>query len=619
VSETAKDLVGSAGSALMQGRLPEAERLAKEALRFEPENVQAHLLVGVVAGNLNRNEEALGHFKKVWEADPNSYEALFWLSTIHRRQSEHGLALEFAERALRLRPEDAHSHNSIGLCYMDLMRLEDAAKHLKRAADIRQDMPQIFHNLGTVLHMLGRDVEAAQAFDKSLMLSPRSGEGWMSLAQVLISLTNHEMALECAKRAISLEPNSGLAHLVTASALVECGLTGQAEKHLERAVQLDPKEARALALLGQRRQSLGRFEEANKYLLEAMDIDPKQGFPYFAYAHNNKIAENDRPLVEKMEEIVADGGLAPRQLNFFYYGLGRSYESLGEYEKAMHYFDEANSLANKIKFGEARFDRDAHRKRFDLLVQTFTKTLLETNTVDANPSGVPIVIVGMMRSGTTLCEQMLSSHSQVGASGENRFWPIKRSEWYGKNGDMFKPSRMPKFAKLYIEALRKVVPDAPHITDKMPANYEYLGPIHLALPNARLIHMRRNPVDTCISIYATPNRVAVEYAYDRGNIVFAYEQYLRLMEHWRAVLPADRFLEVNYEDLVADRETQLRRMLDFMGLEWEEAVMQHQENQRNVNTPSLWQVRQPIYKTSVERWRHYEPWLGEFEKLLMLS
>jgi len=601
---------------LVQGRLAEAEKLARQALEISPEEIQAHLLLGVVTGNFNRNDESLEHFGKVLAADPNSYEALFWHSTIYRRLGNKDLALEFGERALKLRPDDAHSHNNIGLCLMDLMRLEESAEHFRRAAAIRQDMPQIFHNLGTVLYMLGRDMEAAQAFDKSLMLAPKSSEGWLSLAQVMISLTNYEVALECARRAVSLEPNSGLAHLITASALVEYGLTGEAEKHLEKAVQLDPKEARALALLGQRRQSLGRFEEANRYLLKAMEIDPKQGFPYFAYAHNNKVSEKDRPMVDRMEEIVAEGGLPPRQLNFFLYGLGRAYETLGEYEKAMHYFDEANRVAGRIKFGEQRFDREAHARRFDRHIKTFTRPFLEQNAGSGNPSDVPIVIVGMMRSGTTLCEQMLSSHTQVGAAGEVRYWPNKRPEWLGENGQPFKASRMAKFADLYLQTLRKIVPNDPHVTDKMPANYEYVGPIHIALPNARIIHMRRNPVDTCISIYTTPNRVAVEYAYDRGNIVFAYKQYRRLMEHWRAVMPADRFLEVQYEDLVADRETQLRRMLEFIGLEWEEAVMQHQENARNVNTPSLWQVRQPIYKTSVERWRRYEPWLGEFRELL---
>ena len=222
----------------------------------------------------------------------------------------------------------------------------------------------------------------------------------------------------------------------------------------------------------------------------------------------------------------------------------------------------------------------------------------------------------MMRSGTTLVEQILSSHSQIGASGENRFWPLNRPALFGSSGRTLKPSDLPGFGRRYVEALRKVVPSDKHVTDKMPANYEMLGAIHVALPNARIIHMKRNPVDTCISIYATPNRVPIDYAYDRENIVFAYEQYLRLMEHWRTVLPANRFLEVNYEDIVQDRETQARKMLDLIGLDWDEALMHHEQNQRNVITPSLWQVRQPIYTSSVERWRRYEPWLGAFKKLM---
>jgi hypothetical protein len=150
----------------------------------------------------------------------------------------------------------------------------------------------------------------------------------------------------------------------------------------------------------------------------------------------------------------------------------------------------------------------------------------------------------------------------------------------------------------------------------MPANHENVGMLHMIFPGVRIIHMRRHPVDTCVSIYTTPNRVPIEYAYDRGNIVHAYKQYLRLMDHWRAVVPADRFLEVDYEELIRDQEVQLQRIVEFLGVGWDERLLRHESNFRTVITPSLWQVRQPVYTSSIERWRRYEPWLGEFKELL---
>jgi tetratricopeptide (TPR) repeat protein len=458
-------------------------------------------------------------------------------------------------------------------------------------------------------------MDAAKSFDRALVLSPNSIDSWLSLGQVLLSQTNPGEAAKCARRALKMNPNSAEGHLLLASALVEDSLTGEAEVHLKKAIELNPSDARAQGLLGQRFQSLGKFEEANACLEKSIELEPRQGFSYFAYVHNNKVTERDRGRIDAMEALVSQAELDPRQMMFLYYGLGRAYETLKEYEKAMRNFDHANRVARKLKFGDAKLDRAAYSREFDWLIDTFTPAFFDRHRRAGDSSAVPIVIVGMMRSGTTLAEQILSAHPRIGAAGEQRFWPSSRPTLIGERGKLFRPERLGPTGKQYVEALLKICPGARHVTDKMPANYELLGPIHAALPNARIIHMRRNSVDTCISIYATPNRVPVEFAYDRSNIVFAYREYQRLMEHWRAVLPADRFIEVNYEDVVADRETQVRRMLDLIGLEWDDALMHHETNDRNVVTPSMWQVRQPIYTSSVERWRRYEPWLGEFEEL----
>jgi len=611
-----EELLRRAGAAHGAGRLAEAEQFVTRALAIEPGNVQANLLMGVLAGKTGRVALALEHFNQVIDSDPRSFEALFWLAMLHRKQKDLVLATEFARRAVQLREGDAHGHNNLGLCLLDQVELEEAIKEFRRALAILPDQPPILHNLGTALYLLGRDMDAAKAFDRALVLSPRSIGSFLNLGQVLLSQTNPGEAAKCARRALALNPNLAEAHLLLASALVEDSLTGEAEVHMKRAIELNPADAQAHGLLGQRFQSLGKFEDANSHLHKSMDLEPKQGFAYFAYVHNNRVTENDRALVEKMEQLVEGSGLDPRQMMFLHYGLGKAFEGLKEYEKAMKNFEQANRVARKLKFGDAIFDREAYSKEFDWLIETFSRAFIDQNRQAGNPSDVPIVIVGMMRSGTTLAEQILSSHPMIGAAGEQRFWPLSRHQLFGDAGADFRAERLPQFGGQYVEALKKIVPGAQHITDKMPANYELLGPIHAALPNARIIHMRRNPVDTCISIFATPNRVPVDFAYDRSNIVFAYREYLRLMEHWRSVLPADRFIEVNYEDVVSDRETQARRMLDLIGLDWDDALLHHESNERNVITPSLWQVRQPIYTSSVERWRRYEPWLGEFSSLL---
>ena len=610
------ELLKSANLAHSGGRLAESEAHARQALSLAPENIQLHLLLGVLAGKTGRPAVAKGHFKQVLAKNPDSFESLFWLSMLDRQDKNLDGALAYAEKARKVRPDDAFANNNIGMCYMDLLRLEEAVASFQKAASVRSDMAPIFHNLGTALYLVGRDLDAAMAFDRALALAPNSIDSFLSLGQVLISQTNPEAAIVCARKAIAINPKSATAELLMASALVENSQADLAETHLKKAVALDPQDAKAHALLGQRYQSMGRFDEANQHLRRSMELEPKQGFAYFAYVHNNKVTEQDRSMVERMEQLVSDGGLPPREMDFLYYGLGKAFEGLKEYEKAMANFDHANRLARKIKFGEMPFDREKYRRSVDWMIGTFSKQFIEANRPKGNPSSLPIVIVGMMRSGTTLAEQILSSHPLVTAAGEHRFWPMNIPALFGPDGNSFQAGNLPKFGERYVNALKSVAPGGVHVTDKMPANYEYLGPIHVALPNARIIHMRRHPVDTCVSIYATPNRVPVDYAYDRGNIVFAYQEYQRLIEHWRSVLPEDRFIEVNYEDVVADRQTQIERMVKVVGLNWDEALLHHEENRRNVNTPSLWQVRQPIYTSSVERWKRYEPWLGEFQDLL---
>ncbi|HWD41707.1 MAG TPA: sulfotransferase [Fimbriimonas sp.] len=613
MSNEVQSLLASANAAHAAGRLREAESLARNALGKDAENVQAHLLLGVLAGKTNRDAEARTHLERVYHSDPNSFEAAFWLSLLSRRGGKTDEAIGFAQVALKIRPTDAFGLNNLGLCLLDALRLEEAAEAFRKAALARPEMAQIHHNLGTALYMLGQDEEAAKAFDLALARNPRSVESFLGLGQTMISLTEPQVAEDAARRALSLAPQNVEAHLLLANALAENGRTVQAEDQMRKALALNPNDAKAHALLSMRLQSVGRFDEANEHLVKSMQLEPDQGFAYFAYAFNNKIKEKDRRLVETMERLTSEGGLPPREIDFLHYALGRSYESLGEYEKAWVQFTEANRLARKIKFGDEVFDRHAYSKEIDWLIETFSGEL----AAGESSSDLPILIVGMMRSGTTLAEQILSSHPEIGPAGEQRFWPRARPTMFGKSGFRFDASTLPPLASKYVNTLRDMAPGARHVTDKMPANYELLGPIHMALPNARLIHMRRDPMDTCVSIFATPNRVPVEYAYDFSNIAFAYREYRRLMEHWRKILPADRFLEVRYEDLVRDREAQTRRMLEFVGVEWDEAVLHHERNVRSVITPSLWQVRQPIYSTSVDRWRRYEPWVGKFVEELV--
>jgi hypothetical protein len=227
-----------------------------------------------------------------------------------------------------------------------------------------------------------------------------------------------------------------------------------------------------------------------------------------------------------------------------------------------------------------------------------------------------VFIVGMPRSGTTLLEQILSSHPAVAPGGELPFWIQRLDDSNASAIGRAEAGGLTEAAEEYLRLLRQIGPHALRVTDKAPFNFEFLGQLRLALPNARIIHCLRRPIDTGLSIFFTNFTQEQRYAWDQGDIVFQYRQYERLMDHWRRVLRPERFTEVQYETLVADREAETRRLIAFCGLDWDEACLAPERNDRKVQTSSLWQARQPVYKTSVERWRRYEPWLGELRELL---
>ena len=286
----------------------------------------------------------------------------------------------------------------------------------------------------------------------------------------------------------------------------------------------------------------------------------------------------------------------------------------------MLHYNRANELDHQLKVGIAPFDRAQLSQTAEFLIHTFTPDFFSSHDDAGLDSDVPIFVVGMMRSGTTLAEQILSSHADVGGAGEQLFWPERAGsserlfQMVGGRPELLE-DRLQLLAKEYLALLAKLSPDTSHVVDKMNTNYLLLGLLHVAFPKAKIIHMNRHPVDTCLSIWATPVANGIDLCASKENIVFAYQQYLRIMDHYRLVLPKETLLDVQYEELVTDQERVTREISDFCGLVWDEACLRPEANERSVKTPSVWQVRQPIYKTSTARWKKFEPWLGAFAEL----
>jgi hypothetical protein len=318
-----------------------------------------------------------------------------------------------------------------------------------------------------------------------------------------------------------------------------------------------------------------------------------------------------------MEAALATPGLEAAQRLRLHLAVGKAADDLGDYALAMQHFDAADA----VRRGFGSFDPAAFSAEVDRLIARCTPELIARAPELGGPDATPVLIIGMPRSGTTLVEQIVSMHPEVGAGGELNFWNERGAAWHrtgaaGNETPFLATEFLAKAAADYLRVLRTMAPKAARVTDKMPFNFLWAGLTHLAFPRAVIIHCCRAAVDTALSIHQTHFNPSLAFPTGGAELVAYFRCYQRVTDHWRRVLPPDRFLEVDYEELTREPEPIIRRIIAACGLGWHDACLRPESNPRAVKTPSKWQTRQPIYRTSVARWRRYEPWLGPLRALV---
>ncbi|MGH7015827.1 MAG: sulfotransferase family protein, partial [Caulobacteraceae bacterium] len=346
-------------------------------------------------------------------------------------------------------------------------------------------------------------------------------------------------------------------------------------------------------------------------LERGLELDPNRVEALNVLSTNKKFTTRDLPLIARMRACAERKNLGVSEQIAIRFALGKALDDLGAYGEAMAQFDAGNRLRASL----GRLDRDLLERQTNHAIDITPPGFLERRSDLGGLDETPILIVGMPRSGTTLVEQILSSHPDVAPGGELPFWREKVRLGAAVFGPDAPAEGARRLANDYLAVLRAISPSAARVTDKTPFNFAHLGLVRQTFPRAAIVHCRRSPVDTCLSNYMTNFATRFDYACDRSDLVFFYRQYLRLMAHWREVLPAERFVEVEYEALIADPEPLTRALVAACGLEWADACLAPHRNPRAVRTASIWQARQPIYASSVARWRRYAPWLGELEEL----
>jgi tetratricopeptide (TPR) repeat protein len=381
---------------------------------------------------------------------------------------------------------------------------------------------------------------------------------------------------------------------------------------LRRVLETERNNAVALDLLANTLADAGRFAEARGYFLRAIEQAPLLAGSYYDVVRCGRIGPQDAELIARMRAALELPALLPAQQIRVHLALGKAADDLGNPEEAMRHFDAAERLRNGI----VRFDLGKFEARVERVIAHFTPELLRAgSTTGFVDEASPIVIVGLPRSGTTLVEQILSAHPEVRAGGELSFWNERGSAWEQADSEAARSEQLGSSATDYIRLLRNIASGALRVTDKMPLNFQWAGLIHLALPRATVIHCRRSPIDTALSIHQTHFNPRLSFPTGGAALVGFVRAYQRLCAHWRRVLPPERFLEIDYESLVEHPEPVIRRILGATGLSWNDACLFPERNGRTVKTPSKWQARQPIYRHAIGRWRSYEPWLGPLRPL----
>ena len=520
-----------------------------------------------------------------------------------------GEAVASLEKAAALRPSDPIIQHDLGLACLEVGRLTEAVAALQGAVALNASYTDAHFRLGIALDRLGDAKAAVLAFDRTTELLPSHTEAWFRAGALVFGMGHRDEAVGCFRRAASSGSKTSFGRLGAARVLLIEERDTEAERALRRLLALDRGNAMGHDLLGNLLADAGRFEEAQDCFARAVAHAPLMAGAYYDLVRCRRITAEDGTLLPQMQAALATPGLDDAQRLRVHLAIGKAADDLGDYALAMEQFDAAHAVRASMSV----FDTAAFDTQIDRLIARLTPEFVSQAHRIGTQDATPVLIVGLPRSGTTLVEQIISSHPQVVAAGELSYWTHRGPAW--SQAQDWTPSIRPMAAD-YVAALRTIGSQAARVTDKMPFNFIWAGLIHLALPRATIIHCRRNPIDTALSIHQTHFNPLLAFPTGGRDLVAYISSYRRLTDHWRRVLPPDRFVEIEYEALAHAPEPHIRRLVAACGLAWNDACLHPERNRRIVRTPSKWQARQPIHRDAVERWRRYEPWLGPLRALL---
>jgi len=689
---TVQDALDRALKLLANGRMPRAEALAREVVAARPRHADARNVLGVVLYRQDRLEEAmkqvreairlnpdipnyycnLGEMERLSKnpdaaktaleraiaLDPNSTQAWNNLGIVHFDKREFRKAAECYEKAIAINPGYAEAYNNLGNAFRIFEGPQRAIVEYERAIEQRENYAEAYNNMGMALRDMAKLEEAEMAFHRAINFRPNYIEATNNLANLLIFHKRYEDALRLLGDLLKLHPkepqtltNVARTQLLRGSnlqaeravkavlqdspeSLDALNLYGQicheldrfdeALESLERALAIDPNNLEALNFYGVVLKSVGRMDDARNAFIKALEVQPRALGAYSNIVDLEKFTP-ENPLFVAMKQMI-ERARDPEHERYtsMHFALGKAYDDMAEYEKALHHY----GIGAKQKRSTLKYDEAEIFGFFDEIRAVFNEDYFKNRPFEGRSTTLPVFIIGMPRSGSTLTEQIIQSHPEVYGAGEIKTLSASigmvRMKFpslpkFPAMARQMRPTQFGAIADNYLKAISAYSPTARRVTDKLLTNYYFAGFINTLFPNAKIIHTMRSPVDSCLSSYTKLFKDDMPHSYDFRELGRYYGKYYEIMAHWRSVLPPGTMLDVKYEDVVADTESKAKEIIAFCGLEWDPQCLKFHESDRPVKTASVSQVRKPLYKSSVERWRRYGPGLDALVESLEAS
>ncbi len=590
-------------------RLDEALKLSKKATKFAQKSAPIHFNYGNLLATKGDFEAARSEFIKATSLDKKFAPAYKNLGSVLAYLRQFTAAIDAFEYYIQLKPEDHETRINLAVANLQVGHNAIARDVLQQLYDTSENPSfELVHNLALARLATSQTSSAEKLFKQATEIKPDDYDAWLGLAQCLSDRSLPREAQKAFQQAKQYGAESVYCDFKTAEALLEGGFYDESLAIYSELCEKYPDNTSLLISAAMADSRMGDFDAQEQKLRHVLKLDSTNMsvIANLANIPNRKFDDKD---IKRLSKLVSNSDFDTDARRRCAFALGDIFRGKKDYDKAFEFFKIGNDLKGYV------FDRTQYSEFVDQIIDTFSANFFDERADWGNKSDTQILIVGTPRSGTTLTEQILAAHPQIVAAGERGTVPAlsldhldtpPRLQDQPNLINNFKQNEIALMAQSYLVNLCKAaVNHEKRVTNKLPANFQWVGLFALLFPNGKIIHTRRDPKDSLLSIYFKDFGGMHDYAYKLEDLGYWYKEYERLMAHWNAVL-GERILNIDYEYTVDNQEQASRQLLQHTGLDWDESVLNYYKQKNLVKTASIWQVRQPIYKTSVKRWSHYE-------------